>query len=119
MDMKQIIDPQFVAAVENMPPEAAVYACENPEQMRALTRSLDFPMGQHEGQFLWSRQSSLNAWKMCFDGTPGRDASPYASATRAKIFRGCRQPASSWAQPTCCAMSASSMRAPHDRQCPH
>jgi acetyl esterase/lipase len=33
---------------------------------------------------VWSRQTSLNAWEMYLDGTPGPDASPYAAASRAR-----------------------------------
>ncbi|HEY5681935.1 MAG TPA: alpha/beta hydrolase [Pseudomonadales bacterium] len=36
----------------------------------------------------WSRQTSLNAWEMYLDGTPGLDASPYAAPSRATDLSG-------------------------------
>lgn len=44
----------------------------------------DTPSGSVENYPVWSRQTSLNAWEMYLNGTPGLDASPYASAARAK-----------------------------------
>ena len=37
---------------------------------------------------MWSRQTSFNAWEMYLNGTPGKEASPYASATRASDLTG-------------------------------
>ena len=37
---------------------------------------------------VWNLATSLNAWEMYLDGTPGRDASPYAAASRATDLRG-------------------------------
>ena len=36
---------------------------------------------------VWNLATSLNAWEMYLDGTPGRDASPYAAASRADDLR--------------------------------
>lgn len=46
------------------------------------------PSGSTEGYPVWDRQTSLNAWEMYLNGTPGKNASPYASATRAKDLSG-------------------------------
>jgi len=43
----------------------------------------DTPSGQGDGHVLWTRKTSHNAWEMYLNGTPGRDASPYAAAARA------------------------------------
>lgn len=37
---------------------------------------------------VWNRQTSFNAWEMYLGGTPGREASPYAAATRAEDLSG-------------------------------
>lgn len=43
----------------------------------------DTASGKVESHVLWNRETSLNAWEMYLDGTPGLDASPYAAASRA------------------------------------
>ncbi|MEM6581935.1 MAG: alpha/beta hydrolase [Pseudomonadota bacterium] len=40
--------------------------------------------GQQDGHPLWNRETSINAWEMYLDGTPGEQASPYAAAARAE-----------------------------------
>ena len=46
------------------------------------------PSGSIEDYPVWSTQTSLNAWEMYLNGEPGADASPYASAARAKDVSG-------------------------------
>jgi len=48
----------------------------------------DTASGSREGYPLWDRQTSLNAWEMYLDGVPGKMASPYAAAARAKDLSG-------------------------------
>lgn len=48
----------------------------------------DTPSGSIGDYPVWNRQTSFNAWEMYLNGTPGADASPYASATRAKDVSG-------------------------------
>ena len=48
----------------------------------------DTPSGQIDDHVVWDRQISLNAWEMYLNGTPLRDASPYASASRATDLAG-------------------------------
>ncbi len=43
----------------------------------------DTPSGQYTNHPVWNRQTSFNAWEMYLDGVPGKDASPYAAASRA------------------------------------
>jgi acetyl esterase/lipase len=43
----------------------------------------DTPSGGLEHHLVWNRQISFNAWEMYLNGTPGQDASPFASASRA------------------------------------
>jgi acetyl esterase len=43
----------------------------------------DTPSAHVDDHAVWNRQTSLNAWEMYLNGTPGLDASPYASASRA------------------------------------
>ena len=38
--------------------------------------------------FLWKQSTSFNAWEMYLNGTPGKDASPYACAARAEDLSG-------------------------------
>ncbi len=40
--------------------------------------------GALDNHAVWNRQTSLNAWEMYLDGTPGLQASPYAAAGRAE-----------------------------------
>ena len=54
--------------------------------------------GRLEGHAVWSRESSLNAWEMYLDGTPGEKASPYAAASRATDVSGM--------PPTCVSVGA-------------
>lgn len=37
---------------------------------------------------VWNQSTSLNAWEMYLDGEPGKDASPYAAASRAENLEG-------------------------------
>ena len=48
----------------------------------------DTPSGKLDHHVVWNRQTSLNAWEMYLNGTPGPDASPYASASRAADLSG-------------------------------
>lgn len=48
----------------------------------------DTSSGSIENYPVWNRQTSFNAWEMYLGGTPGIDASPYASPTRAKDLSG-------------------------------
>lgn len=48
----------------------------------------DTPSGSHVNHPVWNRATSLRAWEMYFDGTPGLDASLYAAATRAEDVAG-------------------------------
>ena len=48
----------------------------------------DTPSGQYVNHPVWNRQTSLNAWEMYLEGTPGHDASPYAAASRAADLQG-------------------------------
>ena len=43
----------------------------------------DTPSGRMSGVPAWNRRTSLKAWEMYLNGTPGHAASPYASASRA------------------------------------
>jgi acetyl esterase/lipase len=43
----------------------------------------DTPSGYIDDHIVWDRQISIDAWEMYLNGTPRRDASPYASASRA------------------------------------
>jgi len=44
--------------------------------------------GNDENHAIWNRVTSLNAWEMYLNGTPGKEASPYASASRAEDLSG-------------------------------
>ena len=44
--------------------------------------------GRLENHAIWTREASLNAWEMYLDGTPGKNASPYAAASRATDVSG-------------------------------
>ena len=44
----------------------------------------DTPSGQITNNPVWNQLTSFNAWEMYLDGVPGKDASPYAAATRAR-----------------------------------
>jgi len=48
----------------------------------------DTPSGQYTNHPVWNRRTSFNAWEMYLDGTPGKDASPYACAARATDLAG-------------------------------
>ena len=48
----------------------------------------DTPSGQYTNHPVWNRHTSFNAWEMYLDGTPGKDASPYACAARATDLEG-------------------------------
>jgi len=48
----------------------------------------DTPSGRLENHPIWNRQTSLNAWEMYLNGTPGKAASPYAAAARATDLSG-------------------------------
>ncbi|MCM1991800.1 alpha/beta hydrolase [Oceanirhabdus seepicola] len=48
----------------------------------------DTPSGSVEDYPVWSRKTSFNAWEMYLNGTPGLEASPYASPARAKDLTG-------------------------------
>jgi len=48
----------------------------------------DTPSGHITNNPVWNRQTSLNAWEMYLDGVPGKRASPYAAAIRAKDLTG-------------------------------
>ena len=48
----------------------------------------DTPSGRMSGVPAWNRRTSLNAWEMYLNGTPGHAASPYASAARAADLSG-------------------------------
>ena len=48
----------------------------------------DTPSGRMSGYPLWNRRTSLNAWEMYLNGTPGEAASSYASAARATELSG-------------------------------
>jgi len=48
----------------------------------------DTDSGKLENHPVWSRETSLNAWEMYLDGTPGEEASPYAAAARATDLSG-------------------------------
>lgn len=48
----------------------------------------DTPSGKLENHAVWSRQTSLNAWEMYLDGTPGEEASSYAAPCRARDLSG-------------------------------
>ena len=48
----------------------------------------DTPSGRYSNHPVWNRATSLRAWEMYLDGTPGPDASPYAAATRAEDLAG-------------------------------
>ena len=48
----------------------------------------DTASGEYVDHPVWNVQTSLNAWEMYLDGTPGTDASPYAAATRATDLAG-------------------------------
>jgi acetyl esterase/lipase len=48
----------------------------------------DTPSGSIEDYPVWNRQTSFNAWEMYLNGKPGANASPYASAARAKDVSG-------------------------------
>jgi len=62
------------------------------DQLPLIFQFLLYPMidnlhntdsGKIENHPIWCRESSLNAWEMYLDGTPGEKASPYAAAYRA------------------------------------
>tara|TARA_B110000977_G_scaffold1180_1_gene1721 strand:+ start:15134 stop:16069 length:936 start_codon:yes stop_codon:yes gene_type:complete len=44
--------------------------------------------GKLENHPIWKRSTSFNAWEMYLDGIPGKQASPYAAATRATDLTG-------------------------------
>ncbi|MEQ8716796.1 MAG: alpha/beta hydrolase [Acidimicrobiales bacterium] len=44
----------------------------------------DTPSGRIVNHPVWNRETSLRAWEMYLDGTPGHEASGYAAATRAR-----------------------------------
>jgi acetyl esterase/lipase len=44
--------------------------------------------GKMKNHAVWDRQTSLGAWEMYLNGTPGKGASPYAAASRAKDLAG-------------------------------
>jgi len=44
--------------------------------------------GKIKNHPVWNRQTSLGAWEMYLNGTPGTGASPYAAASRAKDLSG-------------------------------
>lgn len=44
----------------------------------------DTPSGKVEGYIGWSREVSFTAWEMYLNGIPGKEASPYAAAARAR-----------------------------------
>ncbi|MGI9622267.1 MAG: alpha/beta hydrolase [Acidimicrobiales bacterium] len=48
----------------------------------------DTTSGRYTNHPIWDRQTSLAAWEMYLDGTPGLEASPYAAATRATDLAG-------------------------------
>ena len=48
----------------------------------------DTPSGSIEDYPVWNRTTSFNAWEMYLNGTPGTQASPYASPARAKDVSG-------------------------------
>ncbi len=48
----------------------------------------DTRSGQYSNHPVWNRETSLRAWEMYLNGTPGRDASPYAAASRASDLAG-------------------------------
>jgi len=48
----------------------------------------DTDSGRYVNHPVWNRQTSLNAWEMYLNGTPGVDASPYAAASRATDLSG-------------------------------
>ena len=48
----------------------------------------DTPSGQITNNPVWNQLTSFNAWEMYLDGVPGKDASPYAAATRATDLTG-------------------------------
>jgi acetyl esterase/lipase len=48
----------------------------------------DTASGEYVDHPVWNLQTSLNAWEMYLDGTPGTEASPYAAPTRATDLAG-------------------------------
>ena len=44
--------------------------------------------GEYENHPVWNQGTSHNAWEMYLDGTPDKDASPYAAASRAVDLSG-------------------------------
>lgn len=48
----------------------------------------DTPSGQYTNHPVWNQNTSFNAWEMYLNGVPGKDASPYAAATRALDLNG-------------------------------
>ncbi len=48
----------------------------------------DTPSGQYTNHPVWNQRTSFNAWEMYLDGTPGKNASPYAAAARAEDLSG-------------------------------
>ena len=48
----------------------------------------DTKSGHYVDHPVWNRQTSLNAWEMYLNGTPGVDASGYAAATRTTDLAG-------------------------------
>jgi acetyl esterase len=48
----------------------------------------DTPSGQYTNHPVWNQKTSFAAWEMYLDGTPGKDASPYAAAARATDLSG-------------------------------
>lgn len=48
----------------------------------------DTPSGRYTNHPVWNQQTSFNAWEMYLDGTPGKNASPYAAAARATDLSG-------------------------------
>lgn len=48
----------------------------------------DTTSGQYTNHPVWNQKTSFNAWEMYLNSTPGKDASPYAAATRAADLSG-------------------------------
>lgn len=48
----------------------------------------DTPSGRIVNHPVWNRETSLRAWEMYLDGTPGHDAPGYAAASRARDLAG-------------------------------
>jgi len=46
------------------------------------------PSGQYTNHPVWNQRTSFNAWEMYLNGVPGKDASPYAAASRSDDVSG-------------------------------